>query len=213
LEEPVDPVPLDSADSARLLERIGQGDRQAFDELFARHRPALLRAIELRLGPELRARLDASDVIQEAQLEAFRRLADYLERRPMPFALWLRKTAQERLLMMWRRHVGAARRDVGREVALPDHSSLQLAGLLAGGPTPSGQAEREELAGRVRRALARLAEADREVLLLHTFEGLSYDEIGALLEINAAAARQRHGRALLRLHRALVDDGLKESPL
>src|SRR5207244_2772693 len=120
---------------------------------------------------------------QEAQLEAFRRLADFLRRRPMPFGLWLRKTAQERLLMLRRRHVDAARRSVGREVALPEHSSLQLAAqlLAAGGSTPSGQAERAELAQRVRDALARLPDADREVLLMPTYEGLPYDDIGRLL--------------------------------
>jgi RNA polymerase sigma-70 factor (ECF subfamily) len=203
----------DSADSERLLQRGAGGDAGAFEELFARHRAALLRAVELRLGAQLRGRLDASDVVQEAQLEAFRRLADYLRRRPMPFGLWLRKTAQERLLMLRRRHVDAARRSVGREVALPERSSLQLAAqLLAGGSTPSGQAERAELAGRVRDALGRLPDADREVLLMRTYEGLSYDDIGRLLDLDPAAARKRHGRALLRLHRALLDGGLKEPP-
>src|SRR5207244_12526240 len=114
--------------------------------------------VSLRLDPKLRARADAADVVQETQLEAVRRWTDYLERRPMPFRRWLRKTAYERLLMIERHHVDAQRRAVGREVALPDRSSLQLFGqLLAAGSTPSQQLSRAELARRVRQAVARLA--------------------------------------------------------
>jgi RNA polymerase sigma-70 factor (ECF subfamily) len=70
-----------------------------------------------------------------------------------------------------------------------------------------------ELARRVREALARLAEGDREVLILRNFEGLSLQEIACVLDIDPAAARKRHGRALLRLRKALIEDGLRESEL
>jgi RNA polymerase sigma-70 factor, ECF subfamily len=112
-------------------------------------------------------------VVQETQLEAFRRLPDYLRRRPMPFRLWLRKTAQERLLMAQRQHL-AGRRSPAREVALPEGSSLALARQLAdAGSTPSRQLGRRELVLRVRQALAELREADREVLLMRNLEQLS----------------------------------------
>src|SRR5262249_61629795 len=67
------------------------------------------------------------------------------------------RRSSDLLLMAQRQHVGAARRAVGREVPLPDASSLQLVQqLLAGGSTPSQRLDREELAGRVRQAVARL---------------------------------------------------------
>ena len=85
--------------------------------------------------------------------------------------------------------------------------------LLASDSTPSGRVGREELARRVRDAVARLAEADREIILMRTFESLSFEEIARLLGVESAAARKRHGRALLRLHKVLTDEGLTESQL
>src|SRR5262249_54174108 len=158
-------------------------------------------------------RLDPSDVVQETQLEVVRRLHDFLERRPMPFHLWVRKTAYERLLNLRRDHVEAARRAVGREVALPDRSSLLLARpLLSGGPSPSRRLQAEEFAERVSRAVGELPESDRELLLMRHAEELSYEEVACLLDITPAAARKRYGRALLRLRKVLSEHGLLETP-
>jgi RNA polymerase sigma-70 factor, ECF subfamily len=206
-------VTPDSAETRGLLGQAEAGDRRAFEALFARYRDYLRQVVEVRLDPKVRARVDPSDVVQETQLEALRRLPDYLARRPMPFRLWLRKTAQERLLVVRRRHVEAGRRAVGREVPLPDRSSLLLAGGLLAGSSPSRQAGRRELARRVRQALALLPEADREVLLLRAFEGLSNQEVACVLDLDPDAASKRHGRALLRLHQLLADGGLRESEL
>jgi RNA polymerase sigma-70 factor (ECF subfamily) len=138
-----------------------------------------------RLDRKIGARVDASDVVQEAQLEAFRRLPDYLARHPMPFRLWLRKTAQERMIMARRQHLGARRRSMRREVPLPDRSSLLVAQpFLAPGSTPSRQLERHELARRVGHAVSLLPEADQELLLLRTYEGLSNQEVDYLLDID-----------------------------
>jgi RNA polymerase sigma-70 factor (ECF subfamily) len=202
----------DSAETQRLLQQVRAGDPQALDQLFARHRPYLSQLVELRLDPKLRQRVDPSDVVQEAQLEATRRLEGYLRQPVMPFRLWLRQLAQDRIGMLRRYHLGAARRAVGREVALPDRSSLMLAQqFLARGATPSQQLDQQELARRVRQAVGQLPEADQEVLLMRTFEGLSFEEVGYMLQIDPAAARKRHGRALLRLGKILADGGLKES--
>ena len=207
-----EPTP-DSEDTRRQLERAAAGDPAAFDELFARHRDFLRLVVQLRMDARVRARVDPSDVVQEAQLDAFRRLRDFLDRRPMPFRLWLRNTARERLLKVQRRHLGAGRRDAGRDVPLPERSSLLLAGrLLAGGSTPSQRLDRGETARRVRDAVAALPEADREVLLMRNFEGLSNQEVAYLLGLDPATASKRHGRALLRLRQALLDGGLAEPP-
>jgi len=76
----------DSEETIGLLTRIDH-DNRAFDQLFARYRSMLRRVVDLRFDPSLRSRIDPSDVVQETQLEAFRRLSDYLNRRPMPFHL------------------------------------------------------------------------------------------------------------------------------
>jgi RNA polymerase sigma-70 factor (ECF subfamily) len=203
----------DSPSTQRLLDQVRAGDRQAFEQLLAEYRPYLRQLVELRLDPKLRPRVDPSDIVQEAQIEAVRRLDAYLAQTPMPFRLWLRQLAHDRLLMMRRRHLNAARRAVRQEVALPERSSLLLAQqFFAGGSTPSQKLDREDLARRVRQAVAQLPDTDREVLLMRTFEGLSFEEVGYLLEIDAAAARKRHGRALLRLHKILSAKGLTEPP-
>jgi RNA polymerase sigma-70 factor (ECF subfamily) len=203
----------DSAPTAGLLDRVQAGDADALGLLLDHHRPTLEAFVESHLDPRLRARLDASDVVQEAQLELARRMADFLRRRPMPFRLWACKTAYQRLLKARRDHRGAARRSVDREVPLPDRSSLLLAGsLLQGGPSPSKALERREFADRAGRAVAALAEADRGVLLLRHADGLSYEEIGCLLDIDPAAARKRYGRALIRLRASLARQGLLEGP-
>src|SRR5688572_8419387 len=105
---------VDTAETARLLELIATGDQKAFGPLFQRHRKRLRRVIELRLDWRLRTRLDPSDVVQETEFEVFRRIDDYLLRRPMPFGLWMRKTAQERLLKLREQHLLAAKRSVER---------------------------------------------------------------------------------------------------
>jgi RNA polymerase sigma-70 factor (ECF subfamily) len=131
----------------------------------------------------------------------------------MPFNLWLRKMAWERLIMMRRRHLGAQCRAAGCEFPLPDRSSAVGRSLLADDPSPSQQAGQQELAQRVRRAISQLPDQDREILLMRTYERMSYEEIAELLAIEPAAARKRHGRALVRLHRVLSAAGVTESQL
>jgi len=204
-------VKPDSTQTCDLLEQVRKGDRKALDQLLTRHRPDLHAFVGFHLDARLQARIDPSDVVQDAQLEIVRRMEDFLERRPMPFHLWVRKTAYERLLNLRRDHRKRARRSVDREVAFPDRSSLFLARpLLSGGPSPSHQVAAREFADRVGNAVAQLGDADREVLLMRHAEELPYEEIACLLEIEPAAARKRYGRALLRLQNILTEHGLLE---
>jgi RNA polymerase sigma-70 factor (ECF subfamily) len=210
----MDEVQPNSAETQQLLAQARVGDRQALDRLLACHRDYLLRFVELRLDKKVRARMDPSDVVQEAHLEAVRRLPDYLEQPGLPFRLWLRQLAYDRLLKARRHHVETGRRAVERDQPLPEGSSIQLAQrLLAAGATPSQQSRRRELIGRVRAAIRQLPEADREIVLLRHFEGLSNQEVGYLLGIDPGTASKRHGRAMLRLHQILFTGGLTESEL
>src|SRR5207244_4442344 len=145
----MDELAPDSTETRNLLKQIQAGDRQAFERLFVRHRPELREFIALRLDPRIRARVDPSDVVQETQMEAYRHLQDYLERQPMPFHVWLRKTAYERLVMTRRQHL-QAKRTMEREVPLADQSSQLLAQrLLSAASTPSQHLQRRELIRRV----------------------------------------------------------------
>lgn len=196
---------METSETSELLEAARRGDRRAFETLFAAHREAIRRMIELRLDPRLRPRIDASDVIQDTHMEAFRRLDDYFVRLPMPFGDWLRKTAYERLLNLRRDHVTSTRRSVRCEVALPDRSSMQLARrLVHADSSPSHVYAKTERAAHVRQALEHLPDTDREILLMRYVEGLSNQDSAMLLGIDKSAASKRHARALLRL-RALLD--------
>ena len=194
----------------RLLERVARGDRPALDELLSRHRARLLRTVELRLDRRVRGRLDASDVIQEACVEACQRIGEYQRDSPVPFFVWLRFLAVQKLGQIHRRELGAQARDAGREVtldrgALPEGSSAVLAEQLIGKLTgPSEAAVRAERKLRLREALERLREDDRDVLALRHFEQLSNSEIAHVLGISESAACRRYVRGLQRLKTELA---------
>lgn len=95
----------DSEHTLQLLDRIGRGDGPACEELFSRHRPELRSFFNFHLDNRLRVRFDPSDLVQTTQLELVRRIEDFVARRPMPFHLWQRKNAYERLLNLRRDHM------------------------------------------------------------------------------------------------------------
>jgi RNA polymerase sigma-70 factor, ECF subfamily len=201
---------LHDADTEELIVRACGGDDGARQRLLALHRDRLRRMVAVRLDRRLAARLDPSDVVQEALLEAAQRLSDYLKRRPVPFYPWLRRLAWEHLLKLHQRHIAARKRSANREehsvLALPHESALELAKrLVSPGTSPSNGVLREEMRGRVRAALSRLPEGDREVLVLRYLEQLSMVEIAAVLEITEGAVKMRHTRALGRLCGLLGD--------
>lgn len=194
----------DSDETDRLLARLRANDLQAWDELLARHRDRLHRAVNFRLDRRLRGRVDASDVIQEACLEAHERLPEYLAKPTMPIHLWLRFLVGQRLLIIHRQHLGTAMRDAGRERAWPDSTADGLAEhLMAAGPSPSEDAARAEAQAYLRQALDAMDPFDREVLTLRHFEQLSNIEVALLLGIEASAASKRYLRALSRLQEIL----------
>src|SRR5262245_27325598 len=191
-----------------LLQQAAQGDQAACGRLLERYRPRLQRMIALHLDRRLAARLDSSDIVQEAFADAVQKLPGYLENRPLPFYPWLRQLAWERLLQLHRRHLYAQQRSVAREeprqISLPDESAQELADrLMAPGSTPSAHLRREEIRARVLAALDQLSASDRQLLVLRHLEQLSPREISAVLGVSEAAVYTRHLRALERMRRLL----------
>ena len=117
---------LAPGEADELLRRFTAGDPLALDTLLTGVRPFMRRVVEVRMDPRLRARIDPSDVVQDALVEANRRIGDYLARRPMPFHLWVRQLAFENLLRLHRFHVQAGRRSVECEFPLSEDSSVEL---------------------------------------------------------------------------------------
>jgi RNA polymerase sigma-70 factor (ECF subfamily) len=200
----------DLSEADRLLREAAQGDPERLGALLERHRPRLRRMVALRLDPRLHGRIDPSDVIQEAYLEASARLADYLRQPAMPFFLWLRFLAGQKLVTLHRHHLGRQMRDAGREVSLyrgrlPEASSAALAAQLLGHEArPSEAAIRAELKVRLQEALNRMGPLDREILALRHFEQLTLAETAQVLGLTESGACRRHLGALKRLKEALA---------
>ncbi|MCE9548610.1 MAG: sigma-70 family RNA polymerase sigma factor [Planctomycetia bacterium] len=196
----------------QMLADARGGGADAVNRLLERHREAVRRVIELRMDRQLRRRVDASDIVQEVLVEAHRRLADYLKNPVMPFHLWLRQMAQDRLIDAHRRHRVAARRSLDREQPLVspaalDHSTLDLAAELCDRErTPASAAMRNELQERFLAALEELDQQDREVVLMRHFEKLSNSEVAAALDLTPPAASMRYLRAVRKLRTILVGD-------
>jgi RNA polymerase sigma-70 factor (ECF subfamily) len=203
-----------SSATNELLRRAAGGDQQGWTTLLAQHHDRLRRMIALRLDHRLRGRVDASDVLQEAYLEAAAHLADYLRQPEVPFFLWLRSVAGNKLLALHRRHLGTQMRAAGREVSLhqgrlPETSSAALAAQLLGHDTrPSEAAIRAEMKLRLQEALNAMDPLDREVLTLRHFEQLNRAETARELGISEAAGAKRYLRALDRLKDVLLSMGL-----
>lgn len=184
------------------------GDAQTptgLGELFEQYGERLRRMVRLRLDRRMRGRVDESDVIQEAYLEATERFAEYQKNPEVPPFIWLRFLTGQKLAQLHRRHLGTQARAVGREVqlyrgAMPSATSAALAAQLVGQQTsPSEAAVRAELKLRVQEALNGMDEIDREVLALRHFEQLTNAEAAQVLDIDEPAAYKRYVRALKRL--------------
>jgi RNA polymerase sigma-70 factor (ECF subfamily) len=195
-----------------LLTRLRQGDQQALGELYSHYREPLRRMVVLRLDHRLGGRVSPSDVLQEAYIDALKRVGHYVAKPDMPFPGWLRLIVGQRLVEVHRHHLGAKGRDAGQEISLahggagPAASSVCLAARLAGDlSSPSEAAMRNESLAALEEALNQMDPLDREVLALRHFEELSNNEVAEVLGIQKAAASKRYVRALARLKDALAD--------
>jgi RNA polymerase sigma-70 factor (ECF subfamily) len=210
--------PTDLGDE-ELIGRAAGGDRPALAELFGRHRIRLEKMVRVRLHRALQGRVDPADVLQEVYLDLEQQLPHYPGPASMSPFLWLRLLTGQRLTRLHRRHLGAAMRAAGREVAIPgggraEADSSSMADQLVGRLTPASRVvAREERAHLVREALEALDPADREIIALRGFEGLTNNEAAAALGLSKAAASNRYVRAMARLQAALrAIPGLIDDP-
>jgi RNA polymerase sigma-70 factor (ECF subfamily) len=196
--------------SQHWTEHVRQGGQAALAEAFMGHRDRLRRMVQLRMDRRVAARVDASDVLQDAYLDASRQLDHYVAAPPMPLFLWLRFLTRQRLMAIHRQHLGAQRRDARQEVALqrpalPGVDSCALScGLLADVTSPSMAAFRGELQLGLQQMVDSLEPLDREILALRHYEELTNQEAACELGITTAAASKRYIRALERLRAVLV---------
>lgn len=200
-----------------MLDQARAGQAEAVERLLTEHREPLRRVIGLRLDPVLARRVDASDIVQDVLIEATQRLTEYLKAPTMPFQLWLRHLAQDRIIDTHRRHRLAQRRSVDKEqpIARPawatdDSSAGLVAQLIDTERTPASEAIRQELARKLSEAVDRLGDDDREIILMRHTEQLSNQDVAGALGLTEAAASMRYLRALRRLKGVLLPDQTQE---
>jgi RNA polymerase sigma-70 factor (ECF subfamily) len=195
---------------ADLLDRVRRGDERALAELFSTERDRLWRMVQARLDRRLRGRVDPDDILQEAYLDATRRINHFANEPSMSFFLWLRLVVGQTLVDVHRRHLEAQMRDAGRDVSIarrtgPGASSASLAGYLVAHLTsPSQAAIRGEMEAQLGQAIDSLDPIDREVLVLRHFEELTNGEVAEVLGLQVKAASIRYVRAIARL-KAILD--------
>jgi RNA polymerase sigma-70 factor (ECF subfamily) len=211
--------PAEAADDDQDLRRRAiDGDESPLAVLFDGDRDRLRRMIRLRLDRRLSGRVDSSDVLQDAYLDVRKRIGESArDPSSMPFRLWLRLVAGQRLTDVHRHHLGSPMRDAGQEVSLhrgrfPQASSVSLAAQLLGKITGASRAAiRVEHELIVPEALNGMDPIDREVLALRQSEHLSNDETAQVLGLTKSAASNRYIRALKRLKEILSSiPGLRE---
>ncbi|MEQ0557655.1 sigma-70 family RNA polymerase sigma factor [Amycolatopsis sp. NEAU-NG30] len=173
-------------DDADLLARAAGGDDTAFGALVRRHTPRMYR-VALRITGSA---AEAEDVVQEAWLAAWRSLAAF--RRESAVSTWLYRVVTNSALAVLRRR----RPTVSLDDPTPQ-STVDSALLAAAEPGPEGRVVRAEEVDAVLRAIGRLEVSQRVPLVLRELEGLSYEEVADVLDVNVSALRSR-------LHRARV---------
>lgn len=171
------------ADDA-LVTAARRGDGSSFDVLVRHHTRRMYRVALRILGDPV----EAEDAVQDAWVSAWRSLDTF--RNESAVSTWLYRIVTNSALAQVRRR---------RPTTSLDTADDALAGRLSDprGDTPEKQAVRSEEVRRVHRAIASLEPSQRAPLVLRELEGLSYEEVAAVLDVNVAALRSR-------LHRARV---------
>jgi RNA polymerase sigma-70 factor (ECF subfamily) len=160
------------------------------------------------IGPELQAKLGASDLVQDTFVEAQRNLAVFRGKTDIELRAWLRKILECRLANIRRAYLVTEKRAVGREVAVTvfgDEPGMAIKPLPSRVPSPSNHAVRNEVNAALEQALSRLPEHYRQAVAWRHVEQLSWDEIGLRMGGTAEAARKVWGRAIQQLRRELAE--------
>jgi RNA polymerase sigma-70 factor (ECF subfamily) len=192
---------MDSETRRADLAAARRGDAAALGRLLDGFRPYLRMLVQAVRRHGLEARFGDSDLIQDTLLEAARDFVDFRGNAIAEFAGWLRRIAVRRVRRAFRDHLGAARRDAGRERSLDDAPEPAV------GETPSAELLRLEESALLAEALERLPEDMRQVLLARHFEDVPYAELARRTGRSEGALRVLYTRALRRLR-----DELPASP-
>ena len=177
-----------------LLLDARAGSEEALNRLFEQCGERLLSLIRLRMGPRLRARMESSDLLNATLLRAFRSFDSLDAGNTASLMAWLARVAESEIRDQ-ADYLKAQRRDAGREVAL-DTGAGELAAQLR---SQTSRLVLSEARLRLERAIARLPEEYREIVLLRHYEERSYRDIGKRMGRSPDACRMLMARAMTAL--------------
>jgi RNA polymerase sigma-70 factor, ECF subfamily len=186
--------------NTNLLRQAREGSQDALNELFEDLAPRLLSFIRMRLGPDLRGRIESEDILQITLLKAFSNLESFEGSGSSSLGGWLAAIARNEIrdqVDYFRRQ----RRDVTRQVPLGsgiENIKEQLSSVVS-------RLQVRERQHRLESALEDLKPEHREVILLRQYEELSFPEIGERLGKSPDACRMLLARAIAALSRAMGD--------
>jgi RNA polymerase sigma-70 factor (ECF subfamily) len=188
-------------DAAIWLPAARAGSSEALGRLLEACHGYLLMIAEQELDPALQPKGGASDLVQETFLDAQRGFAGFGGASEAELRAWLRRLLLNNLVSFARLYHGTDKRRIGREVAIAtgDSSCAGATEPVAETPSPSREAMAREEAEATRRALERLPEDYRRVLVLRYEEGQSFEEIGRIMGRTGNAIRKLWLRAVERL--------------
>ena len=193
-----------------LLRQTRAGDEDARGRLLEAYRSYLTLLARVQLGRHVQGKVDPSDLVQEAFLEAHRDFGQFQGESEGELRAWLRRLLATNLADQVRRYRGTRRRDLRLEQQLAaelDQSSEALErSLIAPDSTPSARAARREEGLRLAEALERLPADSSEVLLLRHFQGLTFPEIARRLDKTLDGVKNVWLRSLARLRRVLEEE-------
>lgn len=177
----------------------------AATQFFERDRQRLRLFVKHRTDERLLGRLDWDDVLQETFIVVQNRFQEFVDNPTVPFYIWMRSLAGQVLIDLHRKHLGAQKRTIQREVSLRERLPFQSTStglgsfLAASGLSPSRVAMRAEQLELMRASLESMNDIDREVLVLRHMEQMTNGEVAAALGIDKSAATKRYIRALKRI--------------
>ena len=177
----------------RVVQAVRNGDIDRFEELVRAYESPIYRLCRRMLGSEQ----DALDASQEAFFKAYKALDDF--RGDSRFSTWLYRLATNVCLDMLRS------RPAARELSSEDNDAL----LSRADPSPSPQESLEmaELRSSLEKALRSLEPDFRKVIVLRDVNGLSYEEIATIENLELGTVKSRIYRARRKLADALMSDG------
>ena len=193
-----------------LVAMVRGGDESALNQLCNVYGPRVHWIIRLRMGKELRSKLESMDLVQDTLIHAMSGLNDFTYKNEGDFVRWL-STIAENVLRGNLKKLHAGKRDIRREVPLNGYGPTTGSRLVGNrGPidatTPSVIMSRKEELEKLEKAIDQLKPEYREVIVLTKIERLTYKEISERLGKSNDAVRKLISRAILALANVFESD-------